>query len=268
MPPTTQTPISSASFFTALKTIANSMGVVAPTPFAMTKIFSPVFNFKALETSPNIIFAVSSADKTLHLPPPPSPCCPMPISISSSPSSVMGSPFWGWVQPLIATAKVAMRELNFWAISRTSSKLFPSSAAAPATFMRGMQPASPRLSAAGVSTPALISSATKTLFTLIPSRSAIFIAIFALITSPAWFSTISNIPASRLNLRRPFKRETAFGAAKMSPTTLQSNIPNPTKPLNAGSCPEPPRVKTATLPSGFGRARTTSLPSSSFILFG
>ena len=58
------------------------------------------------------------------------------------------------------------------------------------------------------------------------------------------------------------------GAAKMSPTTLISSMPSPTKPLSAGSCPAPPSVTRATLSWGLGWARTTSLPDSRRILSG
>ena len=102
--------------------------------------------------------AVSSALKTALLPPPPSPCWPIPISISSEPNSAMGSPVCGCVHPVSATASVAISELKSSAILSTSSRLLPSSAAAPATFISGIQPAKPRRSCLGAPLPAFILS--------------------------------------------------------------------------------------------------------------
>ena len=164
--------------------------------------------------------------------------------------------------------KEVILELKLLAISKTSSRLFPSSAAAPATFISGRQPASPRLSSRGASKPADMSSETKIVSTLIPSFAAIFRASFELMTSPAWFSTTSRIPASRLYFFNALKSVTAFGAANISPTTLASSIPSPTNPLKAGSWPEPPNVISATLSCGFATARSTMFLPSYFILVG
>ena len=211
------------------------MCVVAPTPLMINKALLPAFGCSFFISKPIISSAVSLAETNCLRPPPPSPCCPIPISISPSGRSEMVMPFCGWVQDFIATANVAKRALKRSPISIISSSDLPSSAAAPTILIKGTQPARPRRSSSGASSPALISSCVRIVFTLMPVRSANWHAMFALMISPEWFNTTSKIPASRLNICKAWNKRCAPGAAKISPTTEQSNIPSPTKPLNAGS---------------------------------
>src|ERR1700757_3381720 len=60
----------------------------------------------------------------------------------------------------------------------------------------------------------------------------------------------------------------APGAAKISPATLASSMPLPTKPLSPGAWPLPPSVTRRTLPEGLGVARTMLLAPRSFTCLG
>ena len=93
-----------------------------------------------------MISAVSSALFNFMRPVPASPCWPMPISISSSPSSKIGCPVEGCVAVCTATASVRMLRSMRSAISRQASSEAPCSAAAPATLYTGRKPTSPRRS--------------------------------------------------------------------------------------------------------------------------
>ena len=150
-----------------------------------------------------------------------------------------------------------MPSLNFSPSATISSRLLPSSAAAPTTLMNGMQPPSPRLSSMGVWGPCAMSSWITISFTFRPAFAALRSALFALMRSPLWLSVTSSTPAGRLNISSASNTFSPPGAAKMSPATDASSMPSPTKPSSAGSWPVPPSVTMATLSAGFGFARTT-----------
>ena len=122
-----------ASSLTAARyTMSCSMSVVAPEPLMMSMTRSPGSMPMSFTSAFTIMAAVSSADFRGWRPPPSSPCWPMPISISSSPSSASSVPVCGCVAPRTATASVAMLSAKRCATAATSSRLLPSAAAAPA----------------------------------------------------------------------------------------------------------------------------------------
>ena len=166
------------------------MSVVAPEPLMMSMTFSPGWMPISFTSAFTMMAAVSSADFMGWRPPPSSPCWPMPISISSSPTSARSVPVCGCVAPRTATASVAMLSAKRCATAATSSRLMPSAAAAPAILYVGMQPTRPRRSSAFSRGAFDTSSCVTTLTTFRPCFLHCFMVMLPVSMSPAWLSTM------------------------------------------------------------------------------
>ena len=127
---------------------------------------------------------ISSAVFNSSLCVPGSPWMPIPISISFSSKVKFGLPAAGTVHGVSAIPILLTLFITFSATALTSSSVAPVSALAPANLWTNIVPAIPLLPIVHVLFSTATSSSTITESTLIPSISAISLAISKFITSP------------------------------------------------------------------------------------
>ncbi len=109
----------------------------------------------------------------------------MPISISSSPSTKVGSPVWGMEPAARATPIERVASRAFSVMRTTSSSSVQVAAAAPAILMTKMSPAMPRRRCSSPFGADATSSQMSTVRTRMPSSAAISAAMSKFMRSPA-----------------------------------------------------------------------------------
>ncbi len=182
---TTSTPFSASNRATVPHTTNSSSYLVAPSPLriAVTRRDS-VSGASASRLSTRIL-ASSDAEGRSRSETPGSPWMPSPSPIRPSGTSNSGLSCPGSVQPSKATPRLRVRPLACWATRTTSSKEYPSSAAAEATLNTTKSPTTPRRLVCSAAGALATSSVTTTLCARIPSRSRRSTASPKFMLSPA-----------------------------------------------------------------------------------